>query len=85
MREDALTQAQAWSAFDAFTEVSGAKLLDEPMGLDRPFRQLTDRQEVSTKQWADAYLAAFAKTAHLTLVTFDRALAATVEGAILLA
>jgi predicted nucleic acid-binding protein len=32
----------------------------------------------------DAYLAAFAEAANLTLVTFDRALAGKVEGAVLL-
>jgi hypothetical protein len=84
MREDVLTQAQAWSAYDAFTGVSGAKLVDEPVGIDASFRRLTSREEVSTKQWADAYLAAFAEVAQVTLVTFDRALSATVEGAILL-
>ena len=84
MRDDVLTQAQAWSAYDAFTQISGAQLIDEPHGIDPLFRQLTEREEVSTKQWADAYLAAFAETAGLTLVTFDRALAGQVKGAILL-
>lgn len=84
MRQDVLTQAQAWGAYDTFVQVSGARLIEEPRGIDASFRRLTDREEVSTKQWADAYLAAFAETAHLTLVTFDRALAATVKDAILL-
>ena len=84
MREDVLTQAQAWNAYDTFVQVSGVRLTEEPMGIDESFRRLTDREETSTKQWADAYLAAFAEAADLTLVTFDRALAATVEGAILL-
>ena len=39
---------------------------------------------VSPKMWMDAYLAAFAETAGLTLVTFDRALAGKVKGAMLL-
>jgi predicted nucleic acid-binding protein len=37
-----------------------------------------------TKRWADAYLAALAETAELTLVTFDRVLAGKVKGAVLL-
>jgi uncharacterized protein len=84
MRDDVLTQAQAWGVFDAFMQVSAAKLIEESRGIDPLFRQLTNRDEVSTKQWADAYLAAFAETAGLTLVTFDRALAGQVKGAILL-
>ena len=84
MRGDVLTQAEAWAAYDAFTEISGAQLVGEPHGIDSLFRRLTDREEVSTKQWADAYLAAFAQAAGLTLVTFDRALAGQVKGAILL-
>lgn len=84
MRDDVLTQAQAWSVFDAFVEISAAKLIEEPQGIDPLFRRMTDRDETSTKQWADAYLAAFAETAGLTLATFDRALAGQVKGAILL-
>ena len=84
MRDDVLTQAQAWGVFDAFTQVSAARLIEEPHGIDPLFRQLTDRDETSTKQWADAYLAAFAEAANVTMVTFDRALAGQVKGAILL-
>jgi len=58
--------------------------MEEPRGIDPLFRQHTSRNEVSTKQWADGYLAAFAETAGIQLVTFDRALAAKVKGAVLL-
>ncbi len=84
MRDDVLTQAEAWGVFDAFSQISAAKLIDEPHGIDQLFRQLTDRDEVSTKQWADAYLAAFAEIANITMVTFDRALAGQVKGPMLL-
>ena len=84
MKNDVLTQAQAWRVYDTFLEVLRAKLLGEPHGIDPQFRRLSNRDEVSTKYWADAYLAAFAEAAHLTLVTFDRALAGKVHGAILL-
>jgi hypothetical protein len=59
-------------------------MMEEPRGIDPVFRRYTDRNEASTKVWADAYLAAFAKTANLTLVTFDRALAGKIEGSVLL-
>jgi uncharacterized protein len=84
MREDVLTQAQAWHVFDAFTQTSAAKLIEEPHGIDPLFRRLTNRDEASTKQWADAYLAAFAEAADVTMVTFDRALAGQVKDAVLL-
>jgi len=84
MREDVLTQAQAWEVFDTFTQVSAARLIEEPEGIDPLFRRFTKRDEISTKQWADGYLAAFAEAAKITMVTFDRALAGQVKNAILL-
>ena len=59
-------------------------MLGEPQGIDAVFRQQTRRNEVSTKQWADGYLAAFSMAAGIPLVTFDRALAAKLKGAVLL-
>ena len=84
MREDVLTQAQAWEVFDTFTLVSAARLVEEPDGIDPIFRRFTKREETSTKQWADGYLAAFAEAAKITMVTFDRALAGQIKGTILL-
>ena len=84
MGDDVLTQSQAWEAFDAFMANPGNQIIDEPRGIDPVFRRHTDRAEASTKQWADGYLAAFADTARIQLVTFDRALAARVKGAVLL-
>jgi toxin-antitoxin system PIN domain toxin len=83
MGKDALTQAQAWKVYDSLL-AAGARLLDEPRGLEAVFRRLTRRDEVSTKQWADGYLAAFASAAKLPLVTFDKALGATSKSAVLL-
>ena len=84
MRADVLTQSQAWEAFDALVADPGNRMVDEPSGIDPLFRAQTDRNETSTKHWADGYLAAFAAAGNLTLVTLDRALAAKVEGAVLL-
>jgi len=84
MQADVLTQAQAWQAYDALLLPGTTRMLEEPRGMEAIFRRRTAREEVSTKQWADAYLAAFAEAASLTLVTFDRALAAQGNGAILL-
>jgi len=84
MGEDVLTQAEAWEAFDALLVNPGNQMMDEPRGIDVLFRQHTQRNEISTKQWADGYLAAFAIAAGIRLVTFDRALAGKVKGAVLL-
>lgn len=84
MREDVLTQRQAWEAFDALVTDPRNRMLDEPAGIDPAFRQQTDSRKAATKQWADGYLAAFAETAGVQLVTFDRVLAAKVNGGVLL-
>lgn len=42
--------------------------------LESAFRRLTSRPHFTSKQWSDAYLAAFAEAAGIILVTFDRAL-----------
>jgi toxin-antitoxin system PIN domain toxin len=84
MGRDVLTQSQAWEAFDAFLANEGNRVMEEPSGIDPLFRQYTGRDEASTKQWADGYLAAFARAAGIQLVTFDQALAGKVEGAVLL-
>ncbi len=84
MQADVLTQAEAWKAFDTLLQLSTARMFDEPRVIEAIFRKRSNRDEVSTKQWADAYLAAFAETAGLSLATFDHALAGKVKGAILL-
>ena len=84
MGKDVLTQSQAWVAFDALLENPGNRMIEEPPRIDALFRQHTSRDEVSAKQWADGYLSAFAIAAGIRLVTFDRALAGKVKGAVLL-
>ncbi len=72
-RTDVLTQEQAWEAFDRWLQDERVGFLEEPAGLETPFRELTRSRRSSTKDWADSYLAAFAHSAQLTLVTFDQA------------
>jgi uncharacterized protein len=84
MGADVLTQNGAWAVYDALLGTGRARLIEEPSGIDHLFRQRTRRDEVSTKQWADGYLSAFAIAAGMPLVTFDRALAGKVDGAVLL-
>ena len=84
MGRDALTQTNAWSVYDGFLQTKRARFIDEPRGIDPLFRQHTKRDEVSTKQWDDGYISAFAMAAGMALVTFDRALAGKAKGAVLL-
>ena len=84
MGADVLTQTNAWAIYDGFLATDRARFMEEPDGIDPLFRRHTYRDEVSTKQWADGYLSAFAMAARIPLVTFDRALAAKVKGSVLL-
>ena len=43
----------------------------EPDGMDDIFKALTERRQFTPKLWTDAYLAAFARAAGLSVVTFD--------------
>ena len=84
MGEDVLTQADAWAVYDRWIEDERVGFLDEPPGIDRRFRSLTRLKTASPKSWADAYLSAFAGTAQLTIVTFDRAFRGRAKPLILL-
>jgi toxin-antitoxin system PIN domain toxin len=69
----AKSQPEAWRAYDRWLEDVRVEFLDEPSGLETHFRALTRSPHASPKDWADAYLAAFAQASRLTVVTFDRA------------
>jgi len=74
MGENAMNQPDAWTAYDGWLRDERVDYLDEPLGLDDHFRSLTRMRQTASKDWADSYLAAFAISAKLVLVTFDRAL-----------
>ena len=71
------TPSSAWRIYDRwFREDSRIGFLDEPAGLEREFRLLTQSANHRTaSEWADAYLVAFAQMIGATLVTFDRRMA----------
>lgn len=79
-----LTQVKAWDVFDRWLREGGAILIPEPPEVDSLFRRRTRAAQASPKDWADAYLAAFAHAAGLTLITFDKALAQKARGSVLL-
>ena len=84
MQQDVMTQSAAWGTYDLFFRNPNTVFLEEPAGMERRFRDHTDRDEVSPKLWADGYLSAFAEALGLTLVTLDKALAKRVRGSLLL-
>lgn len=69
---DVLTQVEAWKAYDQWMADDRVSFLTEPSNLDATFRSLTKQSHPAAKDWADAYLAAFASNADLELVSFDQ-------------
>ena len=84
MGDETITQHQCWTIYRKWIVGGRAVQQPEPAGIDSAFRARTLATEPAPKTWMDAYLAAFAETARLTLVTFDKALAAKAKDAILL-
>src|SRR6187431_3336662 len=84
MADEVMNQPQAWAVYDRWLEDDHVRFLEEPPDLERRFRARTRLRGAATKAWADAYLAAFAESSQLTLVTFDRAFKGTVKPIVLL-
>ena len=80
----AMNQSKAWEAYDVWLEDDRVAILEEPPGLERIFRAFSQDRRPAPKDWADSYLCAFAEAAHLCIVTFDRALGARAETALVL-
>ena len=76
MQEDVRSQAEAWRAYDLFLRDERVSFHNEtdPDQLESAFRRLACGGRSFSQQWPDAYLAAFARIAGLTLVTFDHGL-----------
>jgi toxin-antitoxin system PIN domain toxin len=73
MGRDVLSQAGAWQVYDRWLEDDRMVFINEPPLMEASFRALSQQTRSSPKDWADAYLAAFATVAGLRLVTFDQA------------
>jgi len=74
MSVDVMNQREAWDAYDRWLDDERVEILQEPDGIETHFRTLSKSVHAATKDWADSYLAAFAVSAGLTVVTFDAAL-----------
>lgn len=84
MGKEVLTQRACWALCDLWINSGKAVFWPEPAEVEKLYRGRTMEQQVAPKAWMDAYLAAFAEAAGLTLVTFDKALAGMAKGAVLL-
>ena len=75
MGRDALSQAAAWRAYHTWYQDERIEFHREPeqAEFNHLFQTFSTGPRRATKVWADAYLAAFAQAAGLTLVTFDQA------------
>jgi uncharacterized protein len=84
MGNETLPQRRCWAIYEEWIASGIAIEQPEPLDIGPAFRARTLSPEPAPKTWMDAYLAAFAECAGLTLVTFDRALASKVAGSLLL-
>ncbi len=72
MKLDAVSLIEAWKLYDTILKDRRVTFEDEPVGIEKQWRADTQLATLSTNVWSDALLAAFAHTADLEVVTFDR-------------
>jgi uncharacterized protein len=84
MGNQVCSQTAAWENYDHWITRGNATWVEEPPTLDPVFRVLSSSLQAAPKDWADSYLAAFAQSAGLQLVTFDQAFAQKSAGSVLL-
>ena len=69
---DAVTLPEAWQKYDTFLSDPRVAFAEEPADLEVHWRIFTQGRSFSPQVWSDAYLAAFALTGNLEMVTFDK-------------
>lgn len=69
---DALSMVDAWRVYENLFDDDRVVFAEEPVDIEIAWRAFTQLRSFSTNVWADAYLAAFAKTADFELITFDK-------------
>ena len=67
-----MTNRDALVALDALQALPQVNVRDEPPGVFSLWRSLTSSDSASPKVWMDAYLAAFAMSGGMRMVTIDR-------------
>lgn len=84
MGREVMNQRQAWDIYDEWLRDDRVVLIEEPVGIEAAFRRQSQSAHPSSKSWADAYLAAFASVAGMSLVTFDRGFRGKLHNLVLL-
>ena len=74
MMDQALTLDAAWRVYDDLYADPRVVFAEEPAGIESLWRTLTRDKTFSPKIWNDAYLAAFAQSVDLEVVTLDKGL-----------
>jgi uncharacterized protein len=69
------TAEQAWQAYQSVIDLPEVALMAEPLGIEAAMRKITSSAQFRHADWTDAYLAAFAQSANLRLVSFDKGFA----------
>jgi len=72
MADEVMPQKEAWTAYDRWMADGRILFLEEPPTVEKSFRSFSSESRPHPKDWADAYLAAFAAVYGLRVVTFDR-------------
>ena len=72
MRDSVCTTDEAWRVHDILMSDERFVFRDESLGLQAKLREFTRGFPFSPKLWQEAYMAAFAATAGLGLITFDQ-------------
>lgn len=72
MGKDTVTPAKAWRIWEMLACDERAEFISmEPPGLEDAWQANIAGRKATPKLWMDAYLAAWAKSANLAIVTFD--------------
>ncbi len=67
-----ISNVQAWTRCQQLLDLPQVTFLEEPPGLATHWQRYAGRPSPSPKVWMDAYLAAFARSHVITLVTLDK-------------
>jgi predicted nucleic acid-binding protein len=84
MGADVLSSREAWRTYRTILSDERIQYAPEPFSLEPEWRRMTAQDRPMPKIWTDAYLAAFARTGGMQLVTLDRAARSMAPEALLL-
>ena len=84
MGVDVISRADAWDVYRKIQRDPRVSFLNEPAGLEEVWRSMTLSPSSAPGDWTDAYLLAFARALHLTLVSFDQAFKTVTESPVVI-